>query len=287
LDVQSQNLSRLLIVVMVGATGSLAQDQSVPAKYRPLFHYYVDRRSISEKALNLVHLTTEDIGRSFALIAGVSRYPGFRPPDDPNLAPAAADLKNLEQYLKRQEFFDEIVVLKDADMTYDNLQYFLQVYFPDRLKKSPYSRFLFAYSGHGITDGSSGYLLLSTAKDLKDTNSALDLAVVHALVQHVVRAGHQVLVLLNACYGGAFLKTSFTPARLVPRRPGAHAITAGGSSEKTWHDSSLGEGSLFFETLFQGLGGAADSAGDGVITVDEIAAYLKKHIEVLALRRNS
>ena len=281
MSAQNRSLSSCVLIVAMGAANcGWAQDQSVPEKYRGFFHHYVDQRSIPEKALNLVGLTKEDVGKSFALIAGVTRYPNFKPPLDPNLQPAAEDLQNLEQYLKNQEFFDEIVVLKDRDMNYDNLKYFLQVYFPERLRLSPHSRFLFAYSGHGITDGSSGYLLQSSAENLNDKNSALDLNVVHALVQHVVRAGHQVLILLNACYGGAFLKMSFTPTRYIPRKPGAYAVTAGGSRERTWHDPSLGKGSLFFETLFRGLGGPADYAGDGVITADELAAYLKKQIQV-------
>ncbi len=248
-------------------------------QYRKFFHHCVDYRSIPEKALNLVGLTSSDVGRSFALVAGVSHYSHFRAPNNPYLAPAEADLLNLEQYLKNEEFFDEIVVLKDSDMNYENLKYFLQVYFPEKLKKSPHSRFLFAYSGHGITDGASGYLLESSAVGLDDKNNALDLSVVHALVQNVVRSGYQVLVLLNSCYGGAFLRNSFTVARPIPRKPGAHAITAGGSRERTWADPSLGQGSLFFETLIKGLGGAADLAGDGVITYEEIAAYLKKQIQ--------
>lgn len=264
MSVQSRRLKGLMLAIVIIQSG-WAQDQSVnfkellakqgvPLQYRRLFHQYVDRRSMPEKALNLIGLTNEDVGRSFALIAGVTRYPNFKAPLDPTLKPAAADLQNLEQYLKNQEFFDEIVVLKDDDMNYDNLKYFLQVYFPDRLRKSPHSRFLFAYSGHGISDGSSGYLLQGSANDLDDKNNALDLSVVHALVQHVVKAGHQVLVLLNACYSGSFLRTPFTLTRPIPRKPGAHAITAGGSRERAWATSPE-NGSLFYETLFQGLGG--------------------------------
>jgi hypothetical protein len=38
------------------------------------------------------------------------------------LAPADIDIQKLEQYLKGQEFFDEIVVLKDGGMTLDKLR---------------------------------------------------------------------------------------------------------------------------------------------------------------------
>ena len=54
-----------------------------------------------------------------------------------------------------------------------------------------------------------------------------------------------------------------------------HAITAGGGDEQTWHDGSVGSGSIFFETLLAGLDGPADSLPpDGVVTVKELDTYL-------------
>ena len=123
-------------------TVSAQSRPQVSKDYQKFFIHYVDDRSISEKALNLVNLTCKTVGRSFALIAGVSRYPNM-PLIDRELKPAAEDIKNLQEYLKTYEFFDEIVVLKDGDVTLENLQFFLQTYFSERLKKFPKSRFLF------------------------------------------------------------------------------------------------------------------------------------------------
>jgi hypothetical protein len=49
----------------------------VPSEYQRFFVQYGDRRSLFEKALNSVGLTSLDVGRSYALIAGVSRYPNL------------------------------------------------------------------------------------------------------------------------------------------------------------------------------------------------------------------
>ncbi|HUQ95825.1 MAG TPA: hypothetical protein VM120_29375, partial [Bryobacteraceae bacterium] len=261
--------------------------QSVYSEYKRFFMHYEDRRSMPEKALNLVGLTSLEVGRSFALIAGVTRYPSL-PSIERELRPAEADLQHLQTYLKDQEFFDEIVVLKNADMTYNNLRYFLEVYFPERLKQSPRSRFLFGYSGHGITEGSAGYLLTSAADSMQDKRNSINLDSIRVLVDSTVDAGHQILVLINACYSGAFLRRSFGSNTYVPKYPGAHAITAGGAKEQSWHDPRLGEGSVFFEKLFAGLDGQADIApvnpggtrGDGVVTVDELATYLKQEISI-------
>lgn len=250
-------------------------------EYKKFFAHFVDKRSYKEKVLNLIGLTKDDMGRSFALIAGVSDYPRL-PTLQKELAPAAEDLRKLEDYLKKVEFFDEIVVLRNQEVSLDNFRYFLQSYFPQRLKSFPKSRFLFTYSGHGFNEGPRSYLVESNARNLHDREHSINLGHVKEWIDEVVDAGHHVLVLLNACYSGAFLKRGFGEgSHYVPRYAGAHAITAGGTKERAWHDPSIGEGSIFFEKLFAGLEGRADTLPrDGVVTVDEIATYLKYEVTI-------
>jgi hypothetical protein len=71
---------------------------SLPEPYRQKFVRYVDDRTIKESMLNYVGLTGQDVGRSFALIAGVSQYPNM-PEIYKTLAPAAADVEELTNYL--------------------------------------------------------------------------------------------------------------------------------------------------------------------------------------------
>jgi TPR repeat protein len=272
-------VSIILIMLFVNNPSAMAMPD-VPEEYRRFFFHYEDKRSFAETALNLIGLTNQEVGRSFALIAGVSSYPNM-PLTERQLKPAAIDIKNLQSYLKSYEFFDEIVVLENDDVTTENLEYFLQTYFPNRLQEFPKSRFLFAYSGHGMTEQSRGYLLKSTARSLKDKGSSINLGVIRQYVDEVVRSGHHVLILLNACYCGSFLKRPFGETRrLIPRNRGAHAITAGGTGEQAWHDPEAGEGSLFYEKLLAGLDGQADSSRDSVITVDELYSYLKQEVQV-------
>nr|HRC87791.1 hypothetical protein [Thermoanaerobaculia bacterium] len=55
---------------------------------------------------------------------------------------------------------------------------------------------------------------------------------------------------------------------------------------KSWHYASVGPGSVFFERFFSGLGGQADTLpvqadgarGDGVVTVEELASYLRQQV---------
>ncbi len=279
---------------------SMPPSSLVPEPYRHKFVQFVDKRSFTEKALNAVGFSNQEVGRSFALLAGVSKYPNM-PEVDRTLPAAAADVDELADYLQREEFFDEIVILKDGDVTEDNLRYFLENYFTDRLRKFPKSRFLFAYSGHGMSEGAknypTGFLLTSAARSLDDKLNSINMTVLRVYLDEVVEAGYQTLALINACYSGAFVSRrpfgsssgDVPPGGVYfPRYAGAHAITAGGSGQLTWHDPRLGRGSVFFEKLLAGLEGRADTLpiypdghrGDGIITIGELSAYLQNEVSL-------
>ena len=259
---------------------SVASAQNVAPQYRKYFVKYTDKRSVAEKVFNKVGLTRADVGRSFALICGVSKYPNMKRKNR-NLKPAAEDIRKLKAYLKRYEFFDEIVVLRDEQVTLANLEYFLQTYFPKRLKQFPKSRFLFAYTGHGMTVNNKGYLLKSTARSLDDKGHAIHVNVLKVYIDEVVAAGHQVLVLLNSCHSGTFLKRPYGDMVLLPKYPGAHAITAGGPSELAWHIKEVGSGSIFYEKLLAGISGIADAEKDGIVTGNELYSYLRREIQMV------
>ena len=260
----------------------------VPEKYGRFFFLLADQRSLYEKALNSIGLTSLPVGRSYALIAGVTRYPNFSPMER-DLKPAAVDIEKLQSYLKDQEFFDEIVVLKDGDMNLDNLNYFLQSYFPDQLRKSPHARFLFAYSGHGYAEGTDdmarGFLLLSTATSTSDPINRIDMSVVRTLLDPDIENAEKVLVLINACHSGSFLGRkpfgSLNP--LGPGDRGAHAIMASRTNQNSFGQlADVGPGSVFFEKIFAGLEGAADFAPrDGVVTYRELDTYLHQEIPLV------
>lgn len=258
-----------------------------PVDRKRFFTHYADHRSMPEAVLKTIGLANVDVGRSFALIAGVSTYP-LMSPGLRELPAASEDISRLNTYLKTPQYFDEIVLLKDMDLTYDNLQYFLQVYFPARLRQSPKSRFIFAYSGHGASEaGDFGYLLKSTARSFQDRENGISMNIIRSLLDETVNAGHQSLVMMNSCYSGKFSLRTFGPdlsrADLLSslRLPGAYAITAGGAKQAAWSDPSIGPGSIFYESMFKALDGKGDLNRDGVITVSELAEYMKEEVSRL------
>ena len=261
----------------------VAATPEVAPQYLQHFYHFEDRRSLSQRFSNAIGYESAPIGRSHALIVGVSRYPHL----NETLEPAEADVNRLKEWFKLSGHFDEIVTLTNQHVSNANLNYFLRDYFPNRLEKFPRSRFLFAFSGHGITDGDRSYLLTSDSRSFQDTVNAIGIAELRTKLGTTLDKAHQSLVLINSCYGGGFLtQTPFGETDYLPTGRGAHAITAGRANERVYADYTLGKGSVFFEILLAGLRGRADSLptragginGDGLITVNELATFLKHEI---------
>lgn len=92
----------------------------VPSDLQRLFFYYADNRSALERALNIVGQGNVEIGRGFALLLGVTDYRNF-PAGEQDLHAADVDIDKLEHFLRDQEFFEQIVVLKNSDMNFSNI----------------------------------------------------------------------------------------------------------------------------------------------------------------------
>lgn len=259
---------------------------SVPNRYIKYFKKYQNERSLFEKAINTIGLSKGQFGPGFALVVGISNYINIAP-----LTAAKADIDIMFDHLDKVQKFDQIIVLQNEDVNADNLDYFLTEYLPKQLYKHPKSRFLFSFSGHGMTiSGKRGYLLKHNAESLNDRFRAFEMTRVKKLLMSSIREAHQSLVLINACYSGAFLVASFGKEPVVPIHPGAHAILASSSGELSWSHPDYGErgGSIFFEALIKGLStGEADQTSylysankpDGIITFTELAAYLDSEIK--------
>jgi TPR repeat protein len=270
----------------------LGQSAQIPPEYKKFIVQSVDQRGVIEKFLNSRGVAQKPVGRSFALVAGVTQYPRMVDVGDRTLKEAAWDIDNLVRYLKTEEFFDEIVVLKDGDVNWDNLNYFLGTHFPEQLKQEQHSRFLFAYSGHGYAVGNDpetvrGFLLESSATRLNDPVHRIDLSQLHAALGPAIDSAEKMIVLINACQSGVFLTNTHgvLPKGLSPFTPGekgAHAIMASQTNQKS--KGRVGGGSIFFEKILAGLEGPADTQGaidsypDGVVTFHELRDYLLEQV---------
>jgi caspase domain-containing protein len=269
----------LCILILSSAVITRAQTRTSD-RYKKFFAKSVDGRALPKELLSGHGLGEQELGRSYALIAGVSYYPDL-PADKRSLSPAKVDVEAMVKYLKDKEYFDEIVVLENEDVTLDNLNYFLGVYFPSKMDSQRNSRFLFAYSGHGFDDDSGSYILQSSAQQMDDRSHSIDLAQLKIAVQKSASKALNALVLINSCQGGTFLLNGlpFGQPRLVVAKPGAHAITAGAKGQFTYGSTVAGRGSYFFEEVLKGLDGRADTSDSGLITADQLFTYVRSEVQ--------
>jgi hypothetical protein len=283
-----QDSTRKAIVLLFLLLACLARpvwgivDESQPnvkPEYQRFFRYYNPGRSFPASLLQEHGINDDQVGRSYAVIAGVSHYPKL-PADKRDLQPAKHDVDNLVTFLRDKQFVDEIIVLENDDVTLANFNYFLQVYLPKQMANKQDARFLFAYSGHGFDDSGSSYVLTSAASSMDDISSAIDLFQLKVAIAKVVAKALNSIVLINSCQGGAFLdRIPFGDSRLLLATFGAHAITAGAKGQFTYGSGAEHRGSYFFDEVIAGLSGGADFDGGGLITADQLYSFVRTEVQ--------
>jgi len=217
-----------------------------------------------------------------ALLIGVSEYePGL------NALPAAVqDVEAMRRVLRNSEmggFADEdIKVLKNPE--------------PQKVRNAIYNLFanrkrddlvLFYFSGHGIKD-ERGKLYLSTRATRKQNGKLVKPSSIPASVLHESindsRSQRQVII-LDCCFSGA-IATGMTAKDdgsidLQEQLGGrGRAILTSSSSTQYSFEQEGSELSIYTRYLVEGINtGAADTDGDGQISIDELHEYASNKVQ--------
>lgn len=230
-------------------------------------------------------------GRRYAVLVGVDEYPngGVTP-----LTYAVRDANAVGQLLAR--FGADVTVLDNRKATRRDIVDTLGA-LRDRVRDE--DTVVVFFSGHGATDagpdGRPHYYLIphdgSTA-DLQRT------ALVDDQLEELIGQlpARQVVVLLDACFSGG--GTSVIRARGVTKPAGSAAspgralieatsgrvvLTASRPDEPAFEDDQR-KGGLFSSFLVEGLAGAADVDGDGVVTALELYQFVSPRVRAYAQR---
>lgn len=213
----------------------------------------------------------DSFGKSYALVIGIGDYDKYG-----KLSAPALDALRFRDFLKDEAAFDHIITLTDEKATRSRIENLMEQGFPDQIQ--PNDRFLFYFSGHGETRTFSdktkrGYLVLKSS-NRKTWDEMIDMPRVHQWVQNVGHARHT-LVVIDACFSGlAALQAKSdlqnqTIARLA--QPAHHLLTAGVENEESY---SSDDSSLFTSAFLEAARGAADSTGEGVVSLSEIMTHI-------------
>lgn len=151
----------------------------------------------------------------------------------------------------------------------------------------PADRAVIYMTTHGVQDREGNVYLLTADSAIRvdadgyalDTSSAISLRELAELLRGV--KAKEVILLLDACHSGA-VEQLFTDEQLSKAfsKEGRHlyCICSSGSQEASYLYSERNL-SLCTYYLVNGLGGAADGDHDGHVSMDELFAYLARHVK--------
>ncbi len=231
-------------------------------------------------------ITTEDIyDNSYALIIGIDKYQNVR-----SLDYAVKDAEDIQSMLIDKFHFqqDNIVLLKNEEATKTTI---LQEFSNITKKAESNDRVLIFFAGHGETEdlpdgGEMGYLLPVDGNKTDLYISSIKMDEIQTI--SLRSEAKHILYLIDACYGGIAsvgarsLDAESTPNYLnkITQYKSRQIITAGGRGEQVIEKSEWGH-SAFTKNLLSGLRDwMADTDSDGIITVQELGAYLKKKVTI-------
>ena len=214
--------------------------------------------------------------RSHAVVIGIDRYG-----DMPRLKGAVRDAEAMARELTSRGF--TVHRLLDGEATRARIASLLGDVLSKKTRRD--DRVLVYFAGHGVTSGAGpgrvGYLMPVDGDAKRPAATGVPMTELTRWF-----AGYEakhVLFLADACYAGLALSTravGLRPAierylQAISSRRIRVVVTAGGEQEQA--NEFRGHG-LFTHFLLRALAGAADGNGDGVITSDELVAYIKPEV---------
>ncbi len=230
---------------------------------------------------------TEIYHHSFAVVIGIDHYSD---PQITTLTGAVRDAKRVAEVFEDlgmsvKTFIDNE---EGIEATQRNIKGYLGDILPGLVNTE--DRVIVYFAGHGVSTGdgesSMGYLLPVDANKNMLRSTGIPMQEIQSWFQDY-RAKH-VMFVADACYSGLAINTRATSfseftydyLKNITSHPVRIALVAGGAGEEA--NEWRGQG-LFTYYFLEAIGGRADTNHDGLITSDEIAAYVKPNVSQTAM----
>ncbi len=224
------------------------------------------------------------------MVVGINAYPGAR-----NLKYAVNDARGFAAYLTEQVGVppDHVFLLTDAEATKTRIESLLGTQLKRRAAED--DSVIIFYAGHGAVetdpanpdgDGFEKYLLPHDARLDDLYASSISMNDIRTIFQRI--RARRLIFIADTCYsgaaGGRTLLTAKSRANLsdrfmerISQGKGRVIISSASANEISKEDDRLGHG-IFSYYLLEGLRGKADQDADGIITVDELFAYVSRTV---------
>jgi len=217
-------------------------------------------------------------GASWALLIGIDQY---QDPRIPRLRHAANDVQAMDQVLHGLGF--QTLTLLNAQATKRGIE----AAFEKLSDLAKDDRLLIFFAGHGETaqlakGSEEGFLVPYDANRRRLVQTGIAMRDIDRLGERL--PPKHILFVLDACHAG-FAFVGFRDIepeekgdayyRAVTAKPVVQVLTAGETGQKAAERDGQG---LFTRWLVQGLQGVADRDSDGIITANELAAWLEPQV---------
>lgn len=253
-------------------------DQPGPDEKAKAVHRADPKPTLEAKSTSVPVAVPTLAGDLYALVVGVAKY---KSPEVPPLAVSDKDARDFAAFLESQKGLYRqayIKVLVNEEATKFEIE--KQLY--HELKKAGASdTVVLFFSGHGTVDPTQPGEFFFLSYDAQPDYLAASGVNMSGLKFMKAFDCPRVLLIADACNAGGFsrvrTKMSVTPFKTFVREftasTGRVILTSSRPEEYSLEKANLGN-SVFTYYLLDGLSGAADKDGNGVITIDEAYRYV-------------
>jgi len=221
------------------------------------------------------------VPQSYALVIGIAHYEKL--PDSAQLHYPDRDAESIYTTLISEQGgqfpANHVHMLTGEQASKANILQELENWLPS--VTAPEDRVLIYFAGHGFISAGKGYLAPYDI-DLHDIpDTSISMTTLGTLIGTTIKGKWKVL-LTDACHSGAITPET-TPAELNHLLLDVHqsifSLTASRDREQSFESPDWGGGhGIFTYYVVRGLGGEADTNGDGIVTADELAEYVHTNV---------
>ncbi|MEO8371561.1 MAG: tetratricopeptide repeat protein [Candidatus Solibacter sp.] len=227
-----------------------------------------------------VIVKTVRIPVSYAVIVGISKYPKLAAKDQ--LAFAERDAQAIFTALISPEGgnfrVENVHVLTNEKATLAGLRHEIDTWLPSVAKDD--DRVLIYFAGHGFMFQGKGYLAPADFDRDRIAQTGYPMDDLGSVIGGKIKAKSKIL-LTDACHSGAITPedTENLNNRFGDLTKSLFSLTASRARERSYEVADLKGGhGVFTYYVVQGMEGAADVSGDGVVTADELAEYVHSQV---------
>ena len=218
--------------------------------------------------------------RSYAVVIGISRYSKL--PDKYQLRFPERDAQSMNTILISPEGgsfkAENVKVLVGQQATLAAMRREIDGWLPSVAKEG--DRVLIYFAGHGFLYGGKGYLAPSDFDSNHIEQTGYPMEELGSVIGEKIHATYKIL-LTDACHSGAITpeETQTINSSLSNLQKSLFSLTASRDRESSFESPDLDGGhGVFTYYVVEGMGGAADANGDGVVSADELAEYVHTQV---------